>query len=44
MHYADKYIVRSSFKEKDYQLFIKPGTNVETMVPSTRRKSKQKKP
>ena len=43
MHYADKYIVRSSFKEKDYQLFIKPGTNVETMVPSTRRKSKQKK-
>ena len=43
MHYADKYIVKSNFKKADYQLFVKPGTNVETMVPSTRRKSKQKK-
>ena len=43
MHYADKYIVKSNFKQKDYQVFIKPGTDVETMVPSTRRKSKQKK-
>ena len=43
MHYADKYIVKSNFKKADYQLFVKPGTNVETMVPSTRQKSKQKK-
>jgi len=43
MHYADKYIVKSNFKQKDYQLFIKPGTDVETMVPSTGRKGKQKK-
>ena len=43
MHYADKYIVKSNFKKADYQLFVKPGTNVETMVPSIRRKSKQKK-
>jgi hypothetical protein len=43
MHYAEKYIVKSNFKKADYQLFVKPGTNVETMVPSTRRKSKQKK-
>ena len=43
MHYAEKYIVKSNFKQKDYQLFVKPGTNVETMVPSTRRKGKQKK-
>ncbi len=43
MHYAEKYIVKSNFKQKDYQLFVKPGTNVETVVPSTGRKSKQKK-
>ena len=43
MHYAEKYIVKSNFKQKDYQLFVKPGTNVETMVSSTGRKSKQKK-
>jgi hypothetical protein len=43
MHYADKYIVKSNFKQKDYQVFIKPGTNVETVVPSIGRKSKQKK-
>ena len=43
MHYADKYIVKSNFKQKDYQVFIKPGTDVETMVPSTGRKSTQKR-
>ena len=43
MHYADKYIVKSNFKQKDYQLFVKPGANVEIMVPSTRGKGKQKK-
>jgi hypothetical protein len=43
MHYAEKYIVKSNFKQKDYQLFVKPGTNVETMVSGTGRKSKQKK-
>ena len=43
MHYADKYIVKSNFKKADYQLFVKPGTNVETMVSGTRRKSTQKR-
>jgi hypothetical protein len=43
MHYAEKYIVKSNFKQKDYQLFVKPGTNVEIMVSGTGRKSKQKK-
>jgi hypothetical protein len=42
-NHVDKYIERSKFKSKDYQLFIKPGTDVETMVPSTGRKGKQKK-
>jgi hypothetical protein len=41
--HADKYIERSKFKLKDYQLFIKPGTNVETVGKSTRRKSTQKR-
>jgi hypothetical protein len=39
MHYAEKYITRSNLKKTDYQLFIKPGTDVETMVSGTRRKS-----
>lgn len=39
MHYAEKYITRSNFKKTDYQLFVKPGTDVETMVSGTRRKS-----
>jgi len=43
MHYADKYIVKSNFKKTDYQVFVKPGTNVETMVSGTRRKSTQKR-
>ena len=43
MHYAEKYITKSNFKQKDYQLFVKPGTDVETMVSGTGRKSKQKK-
>ena len=44
MHYAEKYIVKSNFKKTDYQLFVKPGTNVETMVSGTRRKGTQKRP
>jgi hypothetical protein len=39
MHYAEKYIACSNLKKTDYQLFIKPGTDVETMVSGTRRKS-----
>jgi hypothetical protein len=42
MHYAEKYIVKSKFKKTDYQLFIKPGTDVETMVQGTGRKSRKK--
>jgi hypothetical protein len=30
MHYAEKYIVKSNFRKADYQIFVKPGTNVET--------------
>jgi hypothetical protein len=41
-HYAEKYITRCKFKPKDYQLFIKPGTNVETMVQGTGRKGRKK--
>jgi hypothetical protein len=41
--HVDKYILKCKFKQKDYQLFIKPGTNVETVGTSTRRKSTQKK-
>lgn len=42
MNHADKYISKSNFKKTDYQLFIKPGTNVETVVQSTGRKSRKK--
>ena len=41
--HVDKYIAKSKFKSKDYQLYIKPGTNVEDLVQGTRRKGKQKK-
>jgi hypothetical protein len=41
--HADKYVERNKFKSSDYQLFIKPGTNVETVGKSTRRKSTQKR-
>lgn len=42
MNHAEKYISKCKFKQKDYQLFIKPGTNVETVVQSTGRKSRKK--
>jgi hypothetical protein len=42
MNHAEKYISKCNFKQKDYQLFVKPGTDVETMVQSTRRKSRKK--
>lgn len=42
MNHADKYISKYNFKKTDYQLFIKPGTNVETVVQSTGRKSRKK--
>jgi hypothetical protein len=41
--HVDKYIEKSKFKQKDYQLFIKPGTDVETVGKGTRRKSTQKR-
>ena len=44
MNHVEKYISKCKFKQKDYKLFIKPGTNVETMVSGTRRKSTQKRP
>lgn len=40
--HTDKYIEKSNFKAKDYQLFIKPGTNVETVGKGNRRKGTQK--
>jgi hypothetical protein len=30
MNHAEKYIVKSNFRKADYQIFVKPGTNVET--------------
>ena len=42
MNHAEKYIEKCKLKKTDYQLFIKPGTNVETMVQSTGRKSRKK--
>jgi len=42
-NHVDKYVERCKFKTKDYQLFIKPGTNVETVGKGTRRKSTQKR-
>lgn len=42
MSHVDKYIARNKFKQKDYQLFVKPGTDVETLVQSTGRKSRKK--
>ena len=41
-NHVDKYVERCKFNSKDYQLFIKSGTNVETVGKSTRRKSTQK--
>jgi len=32
MNHAEKYITKSRFKQKDYQLFVKPGTNVKTIT------------
>jgi len=43
MNHAEKYIFKCKFKQKDYQLFIKPGTNVETMVLGPGRKGTQKR-
>lgn len=42
--HADKYIAKCKFTSKDYKIFIKPGTNVETVGKSPRRKSTQKRP
>lgn len=40
--YAEKYIERCKFGKKDYQLYVKPGSDVETVVPSTRKKGRKK--
>lgn len=42
-NHAEKYITRCKFTTKDYEIFIKPGTNVETVGKSTRRKSTSNK-
>lgn len=42
--HADKYVARCKFTSKDYKLFIKPGTDVEIVGKSPRRKSTQKRP
>lgn len=42
MNHAEQYISKCKFKQKDYQLHIKPGTNVENMVQGTRRKNRKK--
>ena len=40
--HAEKYIQRCKFGKKDYQLYVKPESNVETVVPSTRKKRRKK--
>jgi hypothetical protein len=42
MNHAEKYISKCKFKQKDYQLFVKPGTNVETVGKEPGRKSRKK--
>lgn len=41
-NHAEKYIARCNFKQKDYQLHVKPGTDVENMVQSPRGKARKK--
>ena len=43
MNHVDKYIARCKFKQKDYQLYIKPGTDVENVVQSTRKQGRKKR-
>jgi hypothetical protein len=42
MNHAEKYISKCKFKQKDYQLFVKPGTNVETVGKEPGRKGRKK--
>lgn len=41
--HANKYIVRSKFKSNQYEIFVKPGSDVADMGKSTRRKSTPKR-
>jgi hypothetical protein len=41
--HANKYITRSNFNSKDYEIYIKPGTNLETVGKVPRRKGTSKK-
>jgi hypothetical protein len=38
-NHADKYITKSKFKSKDYQLYIKPGTNVSSSSHLSKKKT-----
>lgn len=42
-NHLDKYLARCKFNSKDYEIFVKPGTSVETVGKVTRRKSAPKK-
>lgn len=37
--HANKYITRCKFTSKDYEIFFKPGTNLESVGKVSRRKS-----
>jgi hypothetical protein len=41
--HANKYIVKCKFSSRDYEIFIKPGTPMESVGKVTRRKSTPKK-
>lgn len=40
--HAEKYIARCNFKQKDYQIFTKPGSNVEIVGKEPGRKTRKK--
>ncbi len=42
-NHADKYLARCKFNSKDYEIFVKPGTSVETVGKVTGRKGTSKK-
>jgi hypothetical protein len=39
--HADKYITKSKFKSRDYQLYIKPGTNATSTSHSVKKKTRK---
>lgn len=42
LSHAEQYIQKSKFGKNDYQLYVNPESNVETLVPSTGKKRRKK--